>query len=178
MSKILSQLQETGEPCEIYYDLHDNAKFDVGIICDFDDDYVLYFNITAMGEGDGYRVVDRECVFMIQTGTKYLDRDRVLSLQQIDPGWNCTLNFNGVDILHSALEYAMENKKICAMDICFDTELCGRILALDDGLVELAIIDQYGQQDGYAYFDEDDINALAIDSMLERALKNLNRKNK
>ncbi len=173
MYKILAKVKQEGELCEIYSDIRDSSKFSVGVVLDYDDDFMVYWALSPFGEDDGLSVVAIDDVYMIQTSTRYLEKVKILSLQQKTK--EQVVNFGGSDVLHGALAYARDNNKICTAELGYEggARICGKICTVEDGAVIVSLIDTYGKDDGYAYILEDDIGALSIESQSEVALKRL-----
>ncbi len=162
MMDIIKKVVEEKLLCEIYSNCDDLNTFAVGYILEYDDDFILYKSVDKYGNDDGLYCRAIDTVVKIQYATKYLCA--LLYLIQ-DKRFELVDKFNG-NLLYNILNYALQNKFICNIELCDDdssTEF-GLVSSLfqDSPYVGFSVVDGYGQKDGEASINNNDISCVSL----------------
>ena len=72
--KNLSNLIDKNKLYEIYSNVNDSCKFDVGFVLVHDKEWILYELVSPEGNHDGYRIIKSEAIIRLRENTLYLKR--------------------------------------------------------------------------------------------------------
>ena len=161
MVKILEKLKYEQTLCEIYFE-DGSRRFSVGYITDCDEDFTLFEKISPDGRWDGFECRLTEDIKMLQTDTGLLR-----SLEKLMPFYNFNhkeIPLDGKTVLDGLLEYIRNGRKICRLESYRGCDLSGYILSIEEGVVEIAILDELGRSDGVGYILKEDIDYISVDS--------------
>lgn len=132
--------------------------------------------MSPYGEDDGfiYRLI--EDIATIEIDTVYLEDIKILSDNNKVAVRD--LNVSNGAILIDLINYVMTNKLICTLELSHNIDrcICGIINEIDESLLKVEIINERGQESGYAYVDIDEISSIIVQSQDERKLQILYNK--
>lgn len=171
MKKLIRQLTRDKKICSIYRFDTAPERFTVGYILKSDEDSILIQSLSPYGENDGfiYRLI--EDIATIEVDTDYLEDIKILS--ENNKVAVKDLNISNNNIFSDLINYVMTNKLICTFELSHNIDrcICGIINEIDESLLRVEIINEHGQESGYAYVDIDEISSIIVQSQDERKLQ-------
>lgn len=172
MKKIMEQQKSQGELCGIYCDA-DFGKFLAGRIEAVDDGWFLLSSVTPAGEPDGYVCRQIETVCRMNTDTVYLKNLQKLMREAGTEPMPSPIPLLEGGIFPSTLQYLLETKKICTIEILDDRDLAltGVIREWRDDCLLIDTLDAQGREDGLSVLKTEDISCVSFDAEEERQLK-------
>lgn len=162
----LNKLLKTKTMCEIYADTNNTDKFIVGYVSGVDDEFCLITNFDYYGNYDGIICLTNNDIYRIQTNTRYITAIKKLMGKKNNL---IVQSLPAKDILNTVINQLANSKSICQIELC-DSEfvtLSGIIKTYDcqRGIVELELIDDYGDSDGETIIDVQTVNLITYDSL-------------
>lgn len=172
--KILSDAKINKKIVSIYPDVDKTAKFNLGFIEDFSDDYVLLASISTNGKYDGYITVQRDDIFKIETDSEYIVY--IETLYKIQEQSHSKKLPENTHILLKLLDFARENQSIVHVELCnsdLDNAI-GFVSEIDDEIL-IHQITPFGEPNGSTYISLEHITSIFCDGegdkLLEQVVK-------
>ena len=149
----------------------------VGYIQGADDEFVCLQCLAPSGKFDGWHCIRMEEILKMDVGNRYLsDLERVHAYyaEEIPP-----IKINPKKVLSSFIDVAIKQKWLCTLEIGFETieKISGYITGRDMYSVELKVIGEHGEEDGYTSFDIEEIVYMGAKSEFETYLELLGKLN-
>jgi hypothetical protein len=160
----IKELIETQKLCSVYTNAKSTDKFSVGFLLKYDDKYFIMESIDQYGKSDGIFCSLIDNIFKVEDENEYIS-----CIQKLFSYFKQTRYKNPMlkdGILKSFIDYIVENKKICSIELC-NSGICdavGFISKITNGIIELVVIDQYGRRDGVQTITLADISHISCDS--------------
>lgn len=172
MKQIFEQRKSQGVLCEIYCDA-DFSKFSAGIIQAVDDGWILMSSFTPEGKPDGYFCNHIEAVCRVNTDTVYLKNLQKLMRETGTRPMLSPVPLRKDGIFPSVLQYLLETKKICTVEILDDSDLTlsGILREWRDDCLLIDTLDAQGRKDGLSVLKTEDISCISFDGEAERQLQ-------
>lgn len=168
VEEILNRAINNGSVVSVFTDITEKQKCSVGFIESFDNDFVLIRHLTMNGEADEYALRKIENIYRIGAGGIYENKLRKLFCIKKESFNIIPYNFDSDNILFNLIFYAKDFKKILEISIDENNEqelIVGLVKSItNDGNIILDKINNYGEYDGIAIINIDDIIDLNCDS--------------
>lgn len=170
MKKLLNDLKEKRELCEIY-SYGDFEAFSVGVIVNFDDEWCLYASVKPNGNFDGYCLEQAESIIRISRNTLYLDKINKLICKE-NAVYNVLDLPQSEELFTSLIAYVMENNKIVTIKLFNDSDcaISGFLCDVTDDFLTIHAISDYGDYDGFDTVRISDVTGIYVDSENEDIL--------
>lgn len=171
MSEIWKRVKNIPSVVAVYYKT--GGSFCAGYIEGADDEFVCMRFLSPSGKFDGWHCIRIEEILKMDVGSRYLsDLERVNRHyeEEIPP-----IKINPKKILSSFLDIAERKKWLCTLEIGFETieKISGYITGRDMYSVEMKLLNEHGEEDGYTSFDVEEIVYIGAESEFEKYLKTL-----
>lgn len=173
MKKLLNDLKEQKELCEIY-SYGDFDALSVGVILAFNDKWCLYACVKTDGNFDGYCLEQTESIIRVSRNTIYLDKIKKL-IDKENAVFKVFDLPQSEELFASVMAYIKESKKIFAVKL-FDDSDClirGYLHDVTDGLMTVRAITDYGEYDGLDTVRISDVTGIYFDSENEEILSKI-----
>lgn len=170
----LRKLVETEELTEIYTDLTDISSCSVGKVLKVSDDYLLLADISRYGKYDGYSLLKVEDVFQVNTNSQYIQK-KMQKLYRLEAPNHIRFDVENENMLLAFLEFAQKHNFFISVGLVdsHERDVIGFIQEVNEDLLTIAVVDNYGEPDGEAYIELEDINKISCDDQDEACLKML-----
>lgn len=147
----------------------------VGYIEGADDEFLCLRALAPSGKFDGWHCIRTEEILKMDVGSRYLsDLERVnrYYAEETPP-----IKINAKKVLYSFIEIAARQKWLCTFEVGFDTieKISGYVTGKDGYSVELKLINEHGEEDGYTSFDVEEIVYIGAKSEFENYLELLGK---
>lgn len=170
-TNIIKSAQERKSIICLYTDKDDSGKFSAGYVYKTNEQFVLVEHINQFGLYDGYILKSIGDVFLVEESNKYVQKLYILSNKNGQKHNSIPINDN--DLLRSLLYYAKENKFVVSIQLVNSgfSDAQGFIKEIVGNSITISSITDFGEADGLAYFNLEDITHIICDSENEQALK-------
>lgn len=162
MENKFSNLKEESILCEIYNKVDETERFQVGYIIDFDDETILIESVSPEGRHDGIYCIANEDIITIKYQTIYTKN--IEKLMQYNNFHRISFKLNKEKILDGFIKFIKKEKCICTIELCNSFTLTGFIDSINDSILELKLLDSYGNFDGIGVARISDISNISIDT--------------
>lgn len=166
-----------GEPICIYNDADEPSKFKFGKIIAFDDSYTAIYEIAPNGFYDGVSVIMTDSITRIERGGQYSEKMRKLTSPESYEQFRYDISTE--HIREDILNIAEKEQGIVRLEILesgiFD--VIGIIERIEDGVVSVQLVDEYGYKDGNAEILFGDITTISYCGDEERTIGRLFKMN-
>lgn len=171
MTEILKRLKGTGTPVAVYY--KSSGGFCAGFVHEADDEFVLMEFISPAGRFDGFHCIRIEEILKVDAGTKYL-----FNLVKVYRHYGeeiPALKVSPKNVLENFIDFVIKSKRLCTMEIGFETldKINGFVVGREWELVEMRLVSENGEDDGYTTFDLEEVVCFGVRSEYEKYLDTL-----
>lgn len=171
--EILEEFKKNKKIMSLYSDYNDREAFNVGILVDYDNDFLLLNSISKYGNYDGILMIYVDDIFRIDSDSKY--NNRILDL--LSNKQSKKYNFDKYDnCMEKFFNYAIDNEIIVSISL-FNSdnknEIVGKIKSYNDEQIEVYCYDEDGKKDGISFIKTDEINFASLDSEDENMISSL-----
>ncbi|WP_445492634.1 hypothetical protein [Niallia sp. 03133] len=169
MKKELLKAIVSKEFIEIYTDVDHAAKFEVGKVLKFSEDFVLLASVSPIGMYDGFHLLTTDDIYQINKNTKYINNIKKLyTIKQ-----QSHLDFDGKNehLMLSLLKFAVKNKLVIFVKLFQEGMVQGLVKKIENEMLVVSILDDDGEYDGEAYIRLEDINSITCDDEQAVCLK-------
>ena len=170
MKEKLNELLNSGVLAELHLLSNSEGKFYCGRIVGVDDEHFAYLSYGPYGDYDGYHIITIADISEIAVDTKYLNGlEIVIGENKIEP-----VIFKTDKIVSEMLNLSLEQKKIVSFfaDNADDWEN-GFITEINEDVIKLDMVDEFGESDGKKTVIIEDIMALDFDTRQVRKVEKL-----
>ena len=170
MREKLAELKRLSENVCVYSD--DCNKFNYGrllAVNDYDFAMLMY---SPSGKYDGIIVRQIDDITRIEYGGQYEEKMQKLIDTDIDPE---SISLDTENIAVSLLKLAFKQEKIVAVELLdsgFENAV-GFVEEISDSGCVIALVDEYGYQDGHCFFLINDITQILLDTEEEQQILRL-----
>ena len=171
MTEMLKRLRDKKVPVAIYY--KSVGGFCAGFVRETDDEFALLELISPSGRFDGYLCVRIEEILKLDVGTAYLNNlVKVYRHYGEEP---LPIKVSSRDVLREFTDVVIKNKWMCTMEIGFETldKINGFVVGREWELVEMRLVSENGEDDGYTTFDLEEVVCFGVRSEYEKYLDTL-----
>ncbi len=174
MKELLMEQQKAHELCGIYNDEDNPTQFQVGYVVGVSDEFVAIADLRPNGEWGGISIFEIDRIFKIELKSKYVRAIEMLNRKYSIPQWSQEL-FVDEDLFIALFEFAKNNGRMVTVGLISSEYdgIVGFIEDIRDGIVQMQAIDEYGDMDGSALFNINDVAYASIDSKDERKCEEL-----
>ncbi|WP_347924809.1 hypothetical protein [Pontimicrobium sp. SW4] len=171
LKKIFSDSKKQKTFISIYSNEEDTDVFSIGIICNFDDDFVLIKKVSPEGNFDGFSILLIEDIYSIEYGDKYLKKMQLSIKEDIinisDDIQDLLLsNFRFDDLL----KLCSKKRFLVSINSVYNRNFIGYIEDFDGENVIINNVDEYNENDGFSFFRILEIERI---SLFETELKTI-----
>lgn len=168
MDKILKSIKDSQCIIEVHQDGSNN--FVVGIVIEFDEQWILLNAIAPAGIDDGFLLIERESVCAILMGTNYVRclKNHHENIPPRIPRIKQGRNDNSPHLLHRCLHYIYQEKVLFSFLLFQEYENLGRIVEIDESFLTIQVINRDGYENGTAIIKINDIKSISFDGIDER----------
>ena len=177
MKTIIEQLCNTNELVEIYTNRDDFDKFGVGyVVACTENDYLVH-TFDDKDLDDGYYVMHRDSIFVIQRNTKYLKN--MLQIIKPKPDKFKLPKGSGLelDLFGEVLLLCQKKRLIVVVRLECDMECYGWVTDFNDNVIEIELVDGDGMFDGTAYLRMEDVQLIGFGGQEENRRAKLVHRN-
>lgn len=163
LKNILNKSKEDQSFISVYSNKDNTDLFSIGIVCDFDDDFLLIKKVNPEGYFDGFSIQLMQDVFSIEIDDSYLSKmksfvkDDIMNLeketQKLLEG-----NFRFDEVTESLLD----KRILVSINSIYDIGYVGYISDFDGENILLKNIDEYNNEDGYSLFKIMEIDRISM----------------
>ena len=174
MEKILLEAMNQNKIVSVYTNAEDTSHFNVGIVRKLQDGFFLLEETDPTGKEDGFAIFDIQDIVMLSSDGQY--EKRIQKMMETNPAESRELPLLGeeTDSLHERiLNYAIKNKRIVSFLLIDGEDISGFVKGYTDEIIEIEVIDFYGNRDGQTAIRKEMIQRIRIMSADERALERL-----
>lgn len=169
MSELLKKLKKSNAPVAVYYKT--GGAFCAGYVKETDGEFVLMQFISPNGRFDGWHCIRIEEILKIDFGSAYLfNLEKVYRHYGDSPA---EIKISSKSVLQSFIDLAVKNKWLCTLEIGFETieKISGYIRSRDWNNVEMQLLNENGEADGFTAFDLEEVVYIGVLSEYETYLK-------
>ncbi|MBQ8885489.1 MAG: hypothetical protein IJY62_03885 [Clostridia bacterium] len=176
MSELIKKFKGSDLPVAVYYKT--GGAFCAGFIREADDEFICMEFLSPSGRHDGWHCIRLEEILKMDFSTAYLkDLARVYRYYNekvVAP------KISPKNVLTSFIDVAIKQKWLCTMEVGFESlqKISGYPVARDWNTIEMKLIDESGEDDGYTSFELEEIVYVGAQSELEQYLLLLRELNK
>ena len=163
----LRELMEAKSYISIYHNRDDLSAFGFGVVVACNGEHVIFAAFSPCGENDGLHLCEIDSICKIEYDDMYSNKMEKL------------INYNGAkhenyhfreNLIEEFLRYAKENNFIAGIEICDSDEFdaLGLVDSLSDEGCKILLINQYGNENGYAEIKYSDITQMNCNECEER----------
>ncbi len=159
------------KPICVYTD--SSTKFDFGRVLAFDEDFMALYSITPRGVFDGISVIPIDDITRIEAENQYCAKMKAIADEIEYTRFPRTLS--NVDVLKQVLEMSEKNNTVVSIEVDrsgYD-DATGIVEGIFDDCVEIAVIDEYGCEDGKSWVQIDNITRVSYLSETEQVIQKL-----
>ena len=169
MKHILSKLCAEKKYVSVY-DYEDSSKFSYGRFLEVNDNEYALAMVSPKGEYDGIRLGPTDTIMRVETDGLYSEKMALL-IQARAPKLP-TPSIHPENIKNSLLQFAHADGKVISLE--FDDsgyyDAVGIIQEINESSCKLLLIDEYGIEDGFSYFDPQNVTSFDYDSEDEQLI--------
>ena len=160
MIDILRKLYASQELAE-FFAYEDTTTFDVGIIIGINENEFALQSFSISGIRGGIVAYKTNNIFKIQTNTQYIEKIKKLS-DDISLS-NTAKEIKKDAIFNSLLHISQKSKTVLSIKLLDNDneDFTGFVEEINNNNCKFRVIDEYGYDDGFAYFKISDIIELA-----------------
>ena len=175
MPELLKKLKKANAPVAVHYKA--GGTFCVGYVKETDDEFVCMQFLSSSGKFDGWHCIRIEEIHKIDFGSAYL-----FNVEKVYRYYNETpteLKISAKNVLQSFIDLAVKHKWLCTLEIGFETidTISGYIRSRDWNSIEVQLINENGEEDGFTAFDLEEVVYVGAGSEYEEYLKVLSSLN-
>lgn len=168
MKEILKKFRNEQTLCSVYSNSSDFESFSAGVIKHVSDGWFVMAHVNPHGAFDGYTCMQTESVVKLGCGGEYMDRLAIL----ISDGNRIYDEFKLPaygSLLTSFLHYIKDNKEILTIELLdeYDLSLSGYITDIGSEILTVAEVNKFGEYDGTAFLNIEDISKACFASVQE-----------
>lgn len=175
---MLSRIQEAASAQDfvaLYLYKDDPEVFIFGKVVACDENHFILSTLTQNGFWDGYMLRRTGKVFKVERGGRYERKMNVLSrvraTREKDHPLSVAAN---VDLKRQLLDTAAAGGHVIGLGVeDSDPLVCGAVVGMKDGLLSIALLDEYGGDDGLVVLHLEDIDYVELHSLECRSLEYL-----
>lgn len=171
----LFSICKDGKVALIYTNSEQTQKFSAGIVSGIFDNEIIIDHFLPNGKYDGFvvkRIID---IFKVELDSKY--NFKIMNLSQMNNTKHDKLRRVNEKGFLTLLTYAHESKKVVTIGM-FDSDYNdaqGFVEKISGDFCTLSLLDEYGENDGVAVLNIDNISYLSCDGDDEITLKVLHK---
>lgn len=172
MLKVLYELAQSKEYA-MFFGNPETDKFKFGYVLAVNENEIAIQELSLDGEDDGIVVMDSNRIYKVERNGQYVDKMMKLSSNKKISDWLGRIDEN--KILESILLKDVLKDKIVSIELLDSGYYAasGFIDKIQKDQCSLKQIDEYGVEDGMAYFLLSDISELEISSQFEKRIQKL-----
>jgi len=160
----------------VYY--KGTGAFCAGFIRESDDEFVLMELISPSGRSDGLQCIRIEEILKIDVGSEYLT-----NLVKVYRYYGEKISVPGhlsKKVLEGFADYVIKSKKLCSMEIGFETleKISGYVTERDWDVLNIRLLNENGADDGFTSLALEEIVCFGVDSEYEKYLHILEKFNR
>lgn len=171
MEELLKKLQVEDAWVSVYTNIYDCEKFAFGRIICVGSPFFAMATLSLNGDDDGIAVLLIKDVFRIEKESKY--GQKMVRLHQTfrSQPWLPALRED--TLLLSALQEAKKANRLVNIELCkeHDAQMTGWVETVDEHMIELHQVDQYGNPNGTGWALLEDISGLSFDSEEQKRIE-------
>lgn len=169
MLKLLSKLHKDRKNVCIYFSSDDTTKFIYGQILAVNENYIAIYMISPDGCSDGILLKKTDTIIRVELEGQYSKKMEMLTL--IDPSEVLNYSFEE-NIVKSMMLIAQASRNIISIELIdsgYD-DIVGFVCNIDNDMLKIEQIDEYGYDDGYSYINISDITQISYNSQDEKRI--------
>ena len=169
--EIFTEAKSNKELVAVYTNTNATDKFSVGFVQDINEQEVLLAGIGTSGQYDGYYARTIDSIYRIQQRGNYLDK--ILYLYTLQQQKHQEIPKKDNNLFKRLLQYALENHLVVTIELLDSgyNDIIGFVKEINEEMVCIHKIDDYGKKDGISYTYLSALSALFCDSEDEANLK-------
>lgn len=147
----------------IYTNLQETQKFSAGIVSEVFDNEIIINHFLPNGNYDGYIVKKITDIFKVELDSKYAAK--VMKLSRMNDNKHDRLPRVDENGFLTLLTYAFESEKVVTIEM-FDSgnnDAQGFVEKINDNHCTISLLDEYGERDGSAILNIENISHLSCD---------------
>lgn len=153
MIKVLKDLCASKEMACFYSNYDNTENFNVGVVLAVNSKEIALQLVSPDGNDDGILVIEADDIFRVARNGLYMDK-----IKKLCPNFSLSDISDKIDennIFESLLKAACTTKEILSIELVDSgiIDVTGIVEAVEDGECTIKEIDEYGYDDGYAYFE-------------------------
>ena len=168
MEDVLSKLCNTNELVEIYTNADDIEKFGVGFVVACSEMEYLVHSFSENDLDDGYYVKRIDSIIQLRRGTTYLQnmmrflKPKPLKYDLPQGYWS------ELELFTVVLTLCQQEHLLAVVSTELGMQVYGWIASFTDTVVEIAVVDSEGRQDGTCYLLMEDVDAVGFGGLEEQ----------
>lgn len=168
MENLMRKLQAEGAWVSVYTNIYDCEKFAFGRIICVGESFFAMATLALNGDNDGIAVLLTKDVFRIETDSKYGQKMVRLHQPFRSQPWLPALREDAMVL--SALQEVKKANRLVSVELREERDACmtGWVENVDEHMVELRQVDEFGNPDGTGWALLEDISSLSFDSEQEK----------
>ncbi|MFT8321108.1 MAG: hypothetical protein ABF649_09395 [Bacillus sp. (in: firmicutes)] len=169
MKKELLKALVSKELVEVYTEVENATKFEVGKVLKFSEEFVLLANVSPIGMYDGFHLINTIDIYQINKNTKY-----IRNIKKLYEAKNQShIDFEGKNdhLLESMLKFAEKNKFVVFIKLFEEAFIQGFIKKVEKEILVVSIVTDDGEFDGESYVKLEDIHSITCDDEQAVCLK-------
>ena len=175
MISVIQKYIEEKAYVSVYTDPDNTARFIYGRILAVNDIYIVMQPLTLDRKEDGILLKLTEDVFRVDTGGEY-----EVKMQKLIVHANTILPdfpIENTNIIESVILYAKQNSKVLSIELEKSgiDNIIGIVEKVEDDVVTIEVLDEYGQHDGIAHVKISSISQISCDGENEKIVWTLNQ---
>jgi hypothetical protein len=167
------------EVVAIYTDISEPDKFSAGFVDQIDDTWIRLRSISSEGEDDGYEVRALKDIFKIAINGRYEQKIDFISNNREDVFKNVELDHSvEMGVAVATLKEAQEKELIANFWMRAEGafhSVTGYVDNLDQDIVRILEVDNYGQEDGVLLLDLNQVVGVSCNDLRCQMIKFLNK---
>lgn len=175
MKKILCDFAKKGKFISVYKNFDDRTKFSFGKVIAVDQTHYALIETTPEGSYDGITVGTIDSIIRLEENGLYEKKMNSLLLKETFD--DKVFDLDEKNIVLSVLKKSQEEKIVLSIELLDSSinDVSGVVQKIEGNICTLNIIDNYGFDDGIAYFKIDDITQISLDTEFEQTLQKLHK---
>ena len=174
MEELLLEALNQNKIVSVYTNAEDTSHFNAGIVRKLQDGFFLLEETDPTGKEDGFAIFDIQDIVMLSSDGQY--EKRIQKIMEVNPAESRELPLLGkeTDSLNDRmLNYAIKNKRIVSFLFIDREDISGFVKGYTDEIIEIEVIDFYGNRDGQTAIRKELIQRMRIMTADERALEKI-----
>jgi hypothetical protein len=168
--KTIQMIMDMEHIALVYIDENDTEMFSAGYIKEYSENELLMYYVDPFGYNNGVAVKCIRDIIKIEYGDKYSAK-----IQKLNSIRKTEVDFFDIgkgNLFSRILEHSIEKKKIVTIEILNSKvdDAVGYVTSIENHIVTLILIDNYGYKDGSMLINMNDITHIVCDSSQEEAL--------